>query len=478
MKPGDPRTMSPRTGSTALNDRGHHRIPTIGDRSVSHEAPTAPAGLHRRRTVEWPVFMITSLRAAFYAVLSTSGVEWLIALASAPRFLPSVGARQHHGAVCGLRCPCPQSDAAGHGLERAERFPCAAHRICRDRLRLDHRPGGPSTDCTWPRPRSHRGGRRAHQADGQRLSWSPSQSRGFLYYMWHCGRGRPLLLLGVDSPHSRAGGSGPERALLRRSTRPRGRRQRNPEGFTASLFGLHSLAHASARTSSATCGCPPNTGRTSSSTCQEGQGPACGHEPGRPGGRAYRPGPPHPAETHRSAGIPRPRRNPDPTSDAWSLVVIAGVVAFVAWLLLYFGWSARPLAGVPGPAPVDGARGTGDPGGRPPRAAVHGPSCRSARSSSWSAPVLGSARSPRRPYAMAVLPIGHPPLADWRTPSACDSLGPMRSPELLRVAPSWNDWSEHLLGVAVGLQFGEVAAGICDHDLALLGRLALIRDRR
>ena len=65
----------------------HHSIPTIGDHSVTYEAQQPPLAYAVAALVEGPVHVVTSLRGAFYATRIVSGVEWLIAMACAWRLL-------------------------------------------------------------------------------------------------------------------------------------------------------------------------------------------------------------------------------------------------------------------------------------------------------------------------------------------------------------------------------------------------------
>ena len=86
VKPGIPYD-EPSHWLNVLYFAAHHRIPTIGDPSVSYEVQQPPFAYWLAALVEEPVRMITSLSVAFYATRIVGGVEWLIALLFAWRIL-------------------------------------------------------------------------------------------------------------------------------------------------------------------------------------------------------------------------------------------------------------------------------------------------------------------------------------------------------------------------------------------------------
>jgi Co/Zn/Cd efflux system component len=65
----------------------HHWIPTIGDPSVSYEAQQPPLAYAIAGIVAGPVRHLATLRAAFYAIRIVGGVEWLVTLVFAWRIL-------------------------------------------------------------------------------------------------------------------------------------------------------------------------------------------------------------------------------------------------------------------------------------------------------------------------------------------------------------------------------------------------------
>jgi D-alanyl-D-alanine carboxypeptidase (penicillin-binding protein 5/6) len=65
----------------------HHRIPTIGNPSVTYEAQQPPLAYAVAALVEGLVHAVASLKAAFYATRIVGGVEWLVALICAWRLL-------------------------------------------------------------------------------------------------------------------------------------------------------------------------------------------------------------------------------------------------------------------------------------------------------------------------------------------------------------------------------------------------------
>jgi hypothetical protein len=86
VKPGLPYD-EPSHWLNVLYFAGHHRIPTIGDPSVSYEAQQPPLAYVVAALVEGPMRVVTSLKGAFYAARIVGGVEWLIALVFAWRLL-------------------------------------------------------------------------------------------------------------------------------------------------------------------------------------------------------------------------------------------------------------------------------------------------------------------------------------------------------------------------------------------------------
>ena len=86
VKPGIPYD-EPSHWLNVLYFAGHHRIPTIGDPSVTYEAQQPPLAYVVAALVEGPVRVVTSLKGAFYAARIVGGVEWLIALVFAWRLL-------------------------------------------------------------------------------------------------------------------------------------------------------------------------------------------------------------------------------------------------------------------------------------------------------------------------------------------------------------------------------------------------------
>ena len=86
VKPGIPYD-EPSHWLNVLYFASHHRIPTIGDPSVSYEAQQPPLAYVVAALVEGPVRVVTSLKAGFYAARIVGGVEWLVALVFAWRVL-------------------------------------------------------------------------------------------------------------------------------------------------------------------------------------------------------------------------------------------------------------------------------------------------------------------------------------------------------------------------------------------------------
>jgi hypothetical protein len=86
VNPGIP-SDEPSHWLNVLYFAGHHRIPTIGDPSVSYEAQQPPLAYVVAALVEGPVRAVTSLKGGFYAARVVGGVEWLIALLFAWRLL-------------------------------------------------------------------------------------------------------------------------------------------------------------------------------------------------------------------------------------------------------------------------------------------------------------------------------------------------------------------------------------------------------
>jgi D-alanyl-D-alanine carboxypeptidase (penicillin-binding protein 5/6) len=86
VKPGLPYD-EPSHWLNVLYFASHHRIPTIGDPSVSYEAQQPPLAYVVFALVEGPVRVVTSLKGGFYAARIVGGVEWLVALVFAWRVL-------------------------------------------------------------------------------------------------------------------------------------------------------------------------------------------------------------------------------------------------------------------------------------------------------------------------------------------------------------------------------------------------------
>ena len=86
VKPGIPYD-EPSHWLNVLYFASHHRMPTIGDPSVSYEAQQPPLAYVVAALVEGPMRVVTSLKGAFYAARIVGGVEWLIALVFAWRLL-------------------------------------------------------------------------------------------------------------------------------------------------------------------------------------------------------------------------------------------------------------------------------------------------------------------------------------------------------------------------------------------------------
>ena len=86
VKPGIPYD-EPSHWLNVLYVASHHRIPTIGDPSVSYEAQQPPLAYMVAALVEGPVRVVTSLKGGFYAARIVGGVEWLVALVFAWRVL-------------------------------------------------------------------------------------------------------------------------------------------------------------------------------------------------------------------------------------------------------------------------------------------------------------------------------------------------------------------------------------------------------
>lgn len=86
VKPGIPYD-EPSHWLNVLYFASHHRIPTIGDPSVSYEAQQPPLAYVVAALVEGPVRVLTSLKGGFYAARIVGGVEWLVALVFAWRIL-------------------------------------------------------------------------------------------------------------------------------------------------------------------------------------------------------------------------------------------------------------------------------------------------------------------------------------------------------------------------------------------------------
>jgi D-alanyl-D-alanine carboxypeptidase (penicillin-binding protein 5/6) len=76
----------------------HHRIPTIGDPTVTYEAQQPPLAYAVAGLVEGFVHAVVSLKAAFYATRIVGGLEWLVALLCAWRLL--VRLLPHHETEC------------------------------------------------------------------------------------------------------------------------------------------------------------------------------------------------------------------------------------------------------------------------------------------------------------------------------------------------------------------------------------------
>ena len=86
VKPGVPYD-EPSHWLNVLYFAHHHRIPTIGDPSVSYEAQQPPLAYAVAGLVVGLVHTVTSLRAAFYATRIVGGLEWLAAMVFAWRLL-------------------------------------------------------------------------------------------------------------------------------------------------------------------------------------------------------------------------------------------------------------------------------------------------------------------------------------------------------------------------------------------------------
>lgn len=333
VKPGIPYD-EPSHWLNVLYVAGHHRIPTIGDRSVSYEAQQPPLAYIVAALMEWPVRTITSLRGAFYAVRITGGVEWLIALVFAWRLLgrlvpDSTMARSVAFAVLALN---PMLLAMAWSVQN-------------DSLALLI--GFAAIDYA-----STIGRRSVNGLHGAVLGaivaagvltkltdWALVVAIPIWWLLVPRGL-RPWKAI-VAFGGSLAALSGwwfIRNAHLYGDPLGRGKAAAESGGFAPyPLSGLHSLAHAGENVISYLW-LPTEYWRN------------VVHAPGGLKGllvvtslvvlvagpiALVRRTQPRPTEAPASA-----LDESDPTSDAWSLVVIAGVVAFVAWLLLYFGWSA------------------------------------------------------------------------------------------------------------------------------------------
>ncbi len=86
VKPGVPYD-EPAHWLNVLYFAAHHRLPVIGDPSVSYEAQQPPLSYWIASLVEEPVRMVASTTGGFYATRIVGGIEWLIALVFAWRIL-------------------------------------------------------------------------------------------------------------------------------------------------------------------------------------------------------------------------------------------------------------------------------------------------------------------------------------------------------------------------------------------------------